>query len=85
MAPRSKAAPLPSYIQAWHDFVRAEPERHGQDIKRLVKLIEKLLKRKDIWYDESAVEVFLDFASFFDTRKAGGSASSLSRLWNKSI
>lgn len=60
-APRrkAKAAGLPSYITDWHEYIDKEPGSHGQDIKKLRTLIEKLLKRKAVWYDPEPVERFM--------------------------
>ena len=52
---------LPKYIQDWHDYVEAHPERHCEDIKKLKRMIEDLLARDDIFYDPTDVEAFIQF------------------------
>lgn len=60
--PKRKRKPgPPKYIKAWHDYIDKEPDQHGEDIKKLKMLIEKLLSRKDIRYDPEPVERFLKF------------------------
>src|SRR5690606_21172386 len=54
---------LPKYIQDWHDYVEARPERHCEDIKKLKQMIEDLLARDDIFYDPPDVETFIQFCS----------------------
>jgi len=33
---------LPKYIQEWHDYVDENPERHGEDVKKLKRMIEEI-------------------------------------------
>ena len=59
----SKKNKLYSYIQNWHDYVDKEPSKHNDDIKSLKKYIEKLLKKKTVWYDHTDVADFESYAS----------------------
>ncbi|NOW07846.1 terminase large subunit [Clostridium beijerinckii] len=60
---------VPQYIKEWHDYVSAKPKNHGKDIKKLKKLIEKLLKSKTIFYDDTDVEAFIDFCRLVKHRE----------------
>lgn len=61
---------LPSeYILDWHEYVEREPEKHGKDIKDLKKLVEKLLKNKNVRYDPTDVEGFIDFCRLIKHRE----------------
>lgn len=51
----------PTYIKDWHDYIEREPEKHCKDIKQLKKLIEKLLKSKTVFYDDTDVIAYVDF------------------------
>jgi hypothetical protein len=42
---------LPQYIQEWHDYVRAEPQKYGKAIKQLVVLVEKILSTEGVVYE----------------------------------
>ena len=52
---------LPQYIQDWHDYVDHHPERFGEDIRKLKRMIEELLARSDVWYDPTDVDAFVEF------------------------
>lgn len=52
---------IPGYIKDWHDYVRREPEKHCKEIKQLVKMVEKLLRNREVRYDDTDVEAFIDF------------------------
>lgn len=52
---------LPKYIQEWHDYVDENPERHGEDVKKLKRMIEELLERGDVYYDPADVDAFIEF------------------------
>lgn len=56
---QSKA--LPGYIADWHNYIEREPNKHGEDIKKLRRLVERILKKKDVWYDPEPVERFIAF------------------------
>lgn len=60
---------VPKYIREWHDYVEAEPQNHGKDIKLLKKMIEKLLKNRDVFYDDTDVEAFIDFCKLVKHRE----------------
>jgi phage terminase large subunit-like protein len=60
---------IPQYIKDWHDYVSAKPKNHGKDIKKLKKLIEKLLKSKTVFYDNTDVEAFIDFCKLVKHRE----------------
>ncbi|EKQ50274.1 MULTISPECIES: terminase TerL endonuclease subunit [unclassified Clostridium] len=60
---------VPQYIKEWHDYVSAKPKNHGKDIKKLKKLIEKLLKSKTVFYDDTDVEAFIDFCRLVKHRE----------------
>jgi len=67
---------LPAHIRAWHDYVEREPEKHCSDVKQLKRMIEELLARDDVWYDDTDVELFIGFCRLFrhkDGRWAGQS------------
>lgn len=64
-----KKVELPGYIQQWHEYVKKEPQNHDKDIKKLCKLIEKVLKKPGVWYDDSDVEAFIDFCRLFRHRE----------------
>lgn len=64
-----KQIEAPEYIKAWHDYVKAKPKVHGKDIKKLKKLIEKLLKSKTVFYDNTDVEAFIDFCKLVKHRE----------------
>ena len=57
--PKPKSSALPAYISDWHEYVDREPGKHGEDIKKLKKLVERLLKKKEVWYDPEPVERFM--------------------------
>lgn len=57
-------ADVPEYIREWHDYVDREPGKHCEDIKKLKKLVEKLLKSRSVWYDDKDVQKFMKFCSF---------------------
>lgn len=68
------ALELPEHIKAWHDYVEAEPEKHCEDIKQLKRMIEELLARDDVWYDDTDVQLFIEYCRLFrhkDGRWAG--------------
>lgn len=52
---------LPGYIADWHNYIEREPKKHGEDIKKLKRLVERILKKKDVWYDPEPVERFITF------------------------
>lgn len=60
---------IPKYIKDWHDYVKNKPKNHGKDIKKLKKLIEKLLKSKTVFYDNTDVEAFIDFCKLVKHRE----------------
>jgi len=60
---------IPEYIKAWHDYIEAEPLKHGKDIKLLKKMVEKLLKSKTVFYDNTDVEAFIDFCKLVKHRE----------------
>jgi phage terminase large subunit-like protein len=60
---------VPQYIKDWHDYVEAEPQNHGKDIKLLKKMIEKLLRSRDVFYDDTDVEAFVDFCKLVKHRE----------------
>jgi phage terminase large subunit-like protein len=60
---------IPQYIKDWHDYIEAKPKSHGKDIKKLKKLIEKLLKSKIVFYDNTDVEAFIDFCKLVKHRE----------------
>lgn len=60
---------VPNYIKDWHDYVKNKPNNHGKDIKKLKKLIEKLLKSKTVFYDNTDVEAFIDFCKLVKHRE----------------
>lgn len=60
-AARSKSA-LPRYIADWHEYIDREPEKHGQDIRKLKGLVEKIFDKKDVRYDPEPVDRFIRFA-----------------------
>ncbi len=62
-------ARAPEYIHEWHQYVKREPQNHGNDIKALMKLVEDLLQRKDVFYDPTDVEAFIEFCSFMQHRE----------------
>ncbi|APM39406.1 terminase large subunit [Clostridium kluyveri] len=62
-------AEIPKYIKDWHDYVETEPQNHGKDIKLLKKMIEKLLKSKTVFYDNTDVEAFIDFCKLVKHRE----------------
>lgn len=53
---------VPQYIQDWHDYVKRSPKNHGNDIKLLKKMVEKLLKSKTVFYDGTDVAAFIEFS-----------------------
>jgi phage terminase large subunit-like protein len=57
------------YIQDWHDYVDKEPNKHCQDIKKLKKLVEKLLKSKTVFYDDTDVEAFISYCRLMKHRE----------------
>jgi len=61
--------PIPQYIKDWHDYVEREPKKHCKEIKQLKKLIEKLLKSKTVYYDDTDVEAFIDFCGLVKHRE----------------
>ena len=60
---------IPKYIQDWHDYVKKKPKNHGNDIKKLKKLIEKLLKSDTVFYDNTDVEAFIEFCKLVKHRE----------------
>ena len=66
---KKTATPQSEYIQAWHDYVEREPDKHGKKIKQLKKLVERLLKSKTVWYDPGDVEAFIDFCKLVKHRE----------------
>lgn len=58
---RVAAKPVPVYIQDWHDYVEREPGKHCKEIKQLKKLVEKLLRSKTVFYDDTDVVAFIDY------------------------
>ena len=60
---------IPQYIKDWHDYIEAEPQNHGNDIKLLKKMIEKLLKSKVVFYENIDVEAFVDFCKLVKHRE----------------
>lgn len=60
---------LPEYIKQWHDYVKKSPKKHGKNIKKLCKLIEKVLKKPGVWYDGSDVEAFIEYCRLFRHRE----------------
>jgi phage terminase large subunit-like protein len=64
-----KKIDAPQYIKEWHEYVEAKPKNHGKDIKKLKKLIEKLLKSKTVFYDNTDVEAFIDFCKLVKHRE----------------
>lgn len=60
---------VPQYIQDWHAYIEKHPERHGKDIKKLKRVVEKLLRSKDVYYDPTDVEAFLDFCRLVKHRE----------------
>jgi len=68
---------VPQYIADWHDYVEREPEKHGKDIKKLKKLIEKLLKSKSVWYDPIDVDAFIDYCRLVKHREGRWAGQSL--------
>lgn len=59
----------PQYIQDWHDYVTREPKKHCKEIKLLKQLIEKLLKNKNVFYDDTNVEKFIGFCRLIKHRE----------------
>lgn len=53
---------LPRYFKDWHDYIEREPQKHGEDIKKLKALVERILQKRDVWYDPEPVERFMRFA-----------------------
>lgn len=68
---------LPGYIREWHELVEREPERFCEDIKQLKAMIEGLLARDDIWYDDTDVEAFIEFARLFRHKEGRWAGSPL--------
>jgi phage terminase large subunit-like protein len=64
-----KQIEIPQHIKAWHDYIEAEPQNHGKDIKLLKKMIEKLLKSKTVFYDDIDVKAFIDFCKLVKHRE----------------
>lgn len=60
---------VPQYIYDWHQYVKKQPENHGKDIKDLVHLIEKLMRSKVVYYDQTDVDAFIDFCSLLKHRE----------------
>ncbi|MCG7410585.1 terminase large subunit [Paenibacillus sp. ACRRX] len=60
---------VPEYISDWHKYVEREPEKHGKDIKDLKRLVEKLLKSKEVFYDPIDVDAFIDFCMLLKHRE----------------
>lgn len=64
-----KQIEIPQYIKDWHDYIAAEPQNHGKDIKSLKKMIEKLLKSKTVFYENIDVDAFIDFCKLVKHRE----------------
>lgn len=60
---------IPAYIKDWHDYIDEKPQNHCKEIKQLKKLVLKLLKNKDVWYDPIDVEAFIDFCKLLKHRE----------------
>lgn len=60
---------IPEYIKNWHDYVSEKPKNHGDDVKKLKKLIEKLLRSKTVFYDNTDVEAFIEFCKLVKHRE----------------
>jgi phage terminase large subunit-like protein len=60
--PKQRANNTPIYIREWHDYVEREPSKHCKEIKLLKKLVEKLLKSKTVYYDDTDVESYISFS-----------------------
>ncbi len=60
---------VPQYIKDWHGYVERKPKNHGKDIKSLKKLIEKLLRSKTVFYDNTDVEAFIEFCKLVKHRE----------------
>lgn len=58
-----------SYIQDWHNYIDKEPKKHCKEITQLKKLIEKLLKNKNVFYDSTDVEAFINFCRLIKHRE----------------
>lgn len=52
---------IPQYIQDWHNYVDREPEKHCIDIKLLKNMVEDLMTKDEIFYDDTDVEGFISF------------------------
>ena len=66
---KQKKNDIPIYIKDWHDYVNEKPKNHGKDIKKLKKLVEKLLKSKTVFYDNTDVGAFIDFCRLVKHRE----------------
>ncbi|MDQ6419328.1 hypothetical protein RB620_07715 [Paenibacillus sp. LHD-117] len=44
------------YIYEWQKLVKNEPELFGEDIQDLMRLIERLLRSKVVYYDPTDVD-----------------------------
>ncbi|MFD2614487.1 terminase large subunit [Paenibacillus gansuensis] len=62
-------ASTPEFIYNWHQYVKREPKKHGNDIKALMRLVERLLRSKVVYYDPTDVEAFIEFCSFMKHRE----------------
>jgi phage terminase large subunit-like protein len=62
-------AKTPEPIYNWHELVKREPQSFGKDIHDLMRLVEKLLRSKIVFYDPTDVEAFIDFAALLQHRE----------------
>src|SRR5690606_20613023 len=65
---------LPKYIQDWHDYVEARPERRLEGINNVKQIVADLLARDDVFYDPADVETCIQFCSMLrhkEGRRAG--------------
>lgn len=65
----AKQTEVSQYIKDWHEYIESKPKNHGKDIKLLKKLIEKLLKSKTVFYDNTDVEAFVNFCKLVKHRE----------------
>lgn len=68
------------YITDFHAQVKSKPKLYGQKIHTACKMIDKLLKRKDIQFKESDVIAFENFCSSLKHLKGGAFAGKSIKL-----
>lgn len=54
------------YIIEWHEYVKNEPDKHCKAIHSLKAMIERLIAKDEIYYDENEIEVVIDFCGLLN-------------------